>query len=435
MIQGSYYKIIGGKPLVGEVRISGAKNAAGKLLFASILSKDESSLQNFPDMGETQIALEIAQIMGSKFKLKKNKLTIKTPKITSNEVTRLSKKNRLPILAIGPLVHRFGEAIIPKLGGDKIGPRPINFHLDALKRLGVKIKEENDLIIATAGKLKGALIEFPFPSVGATETVLLTSTLTPGQTTIKNAALEPEILDLIVFLQKMGANISLGRDRTINITGVKELKGANHFIVPDRIEAASYASLALATKGDIFLKGADHINLISFLGFTSAVGGVFETYSDGVRVMYKKPLQACNLTTDVHPGFMTDWQQPAAVVLANTNGLSSIHETIYEDRLNYLADLKKMGLKSKIFTNCPNNDQCRFFNKNFKHYAKIIGPTKLHGADLLMPDIRAGMAYVIAALTAKGESRLWGIEHLDRGYEDLENKLKGLGANIERVEA
>lgn len=431
---GSYYKIRGGKPLIGEVQISGAKNAAGKLLFASILSDNESNLRNFPNMGETQIALEIANIIGSKFKLSNNNLKIKTPKIISNEVTKLSKKNRLPILAIGPLVHRFGKAMIPKLGGDKIGPRPINFHITALEKLGIKIKEENDLIIASAGKLKGTVIEFPFPSVGATETVLLTATLIPGKTTIKNAALEPEILDLIIFLQKMGANISLGRDRNINITGVKNLNGADHFIVPDRIEAASYASLALASKGDIYLKGADHINLISFLGFVSAVGGVFETYSNGVRVMYKKPLISCNLETDVHPGFMTDWQQPAAVVLATCKGSSSIHETIYEDRLNYLNDLKKMGLKSTISTNCPKPSMCRFCNKNFRHYAKIIGPTALRGKDLVMPDIRAGMAYVIAALVAKGESKLWGIEHLDRGYEDLENKLKKLGANIERVE-
>ncbi len=433
MSQQAYYKIIGGTPLRGEIQISGAKNAAGKLVFASILSEKSSTLKNFPDIGETQIALEIAQIIGAKFSLKNNSLKIQTAKISSNEVTKLSKKNRLPILAIGPLVHRFGRAIIPQLGGDKIGPRPINYHLEALAKLGIKIIHKKDYILASSRQITGAKITLPFPSVGATENILLTATLAKGETIIENAALEPEILDLIVFLQKMGAKISLGRDRAIHITGVNKLNGADHFIVPDRIEAASYACLALATCGDIFLKGADHINLISFLGFVSTIGGKFETYSNGVRVFYKKQLNSTFIETNVHPGFMTDWQQPAAIVLSGAKGTSTIHETIYEDRLGYLRDLEKMGLKSTILNNCPKNQKCRFYNKNFHHYAKIQGPVKLSGAELTMPDIRAGMAYVIAALTAKGESRLWGIEHLDRGYENLEKKLKLLGANIERI--
>lgn len=425
-----YYLIDGGKKVQGDIPIAGAKNVAGKLILASLLAADTFEIRNVPDIGETSIALEIFQAVGGIFEYSNNHLFLDTRSLDSYRVPELTRKNRLPILALGPLLHQFGKAEIPKLGGDKIGPRPVNFHIKALRKMGVKIHEEKNAFIAINCGIHGTKIKLPYPSVGATENIILTATLAHGDTIIENAAQEPEIMGLIVFLQKMGAQISLGRDRTIFISGVKKLQGANHLIMPDRIEAVSYASIALATGGDVLLRGAHHLHLITYLGFVKKINGNFATDTQGIRIWADKPLIATDIKTDVHPGFMTDWQQPSAMVLTQAQGRSRIHETVYEDRLGYLQDLQNMGIKVKLSKNC-HESTCRFRQK-FTHVATIMGPTQLQANTLIMPDIRAGMAYVIAALVAEGKSKLYGLEHLDRGYENLEQKLQQIGVSIQR---
>lgn len=426
-----HYLIEGGKSLRGEVKISGAKNVAGKLVLASILTEEACELTNFPAIGETEIALELARAVGAQIQQIGDHLHIHTKHVASAEVTSLSRKNRLPILAIGPLVHRVGEARIPKVGGDKIGPRPVDYHIEALRKLGIDVIEEESAYLARANNIKGAKIDLPYPSVGATENILLVAVLAKGETVITNAAMEPEVMELIVFLQKMGAHIYLEPSRTIVIEGVDSLSSARHWIMPDRLEAVSYAAATLATAGDVYLRGAYHKDMITFLGFVKKIGGQFQTDFEGIRVWSEGNLQASEITTDVHPGFMTDWQQPAAVCLLMANGQSIIHETVYEDRLGYLNDLSSLGARVETSTDCL-GIKCRFNGMEHNHSARITGPNELHAGTLHMPDVRAGMAYIIAALTAHGDSELTGVEHLDRGYENLQHKLRGLGAVILR---
>jgi UDP-N-acetylglucosamine 1-carboxyvinyltransferase len=344
---------------------------------------------------------------------------------------QLSRKNRLAILALAPLLHRAHEAYVPTLGGDKIGPRPVNFHLDALEKMGAKIEVDHDGYRATvADRLKGTLIELPYPSVGATETILLAGVLARGRTVIRNAAIEPEIVDLIMMLQKMGAIIEMGAGRYIEITGVDSLHGCYHRILPDRMEVASYASLAIATRGEIFCQGAKHRDMITFLNAVRRMGADYEVKNDGILFKGEGQYRGLQLETDTHPGFMTDWQQPFVVALTQAEGTSVVHETVYEDRFGYTETLREMGADIVLFDTCLGEVQCRFRDHNYKHSAVIKGVTPLRAANIQLLDIRAGLACVVAALVAQGTSTLTGFEHLERGYEDLYGKLKSVGADI-----
>lgn len=425
--------IEGGHSLKGKIRLSGAKNAATKMMVASLLTDEEVILENCPDLGDTQITIELCEMIGSKIKRDGNTLKIKTPKITNHQVKELSRKNRIPILALSPLLHRIGKAEVPIVGGDKIGPRPVNFHLKALEQMGAKIEETELSYLAEADGLKGVNIELDYPSVGATENIILAGVLAKGRTIISNAAIEPEILDLIKMLQKMGAIIELGTNRKIYIEGVEKLRGVTHRILPDRNEAVSFAIMALATDGDIVVEDAQQINLITFLNVIRKIGGEFEVKKDSIRFFRAGTLKPIELETDTHPGFMTDWQQPLVVLLTQANGTSVIHETVYEDRFGYTNELNKMGADIKVFAKCLGELPCRFKEKNHPHSAVIKGPTPLSGINMEIHDIRAGCAHVIAALIAKGESKIRGIEHLDRGYENFEGKLLSLGARVKRV--
>jgi len=425
--------INGGYPLKGKIRLSGAKNAATKMMVASLLTDEEVVLENCPDLGDVQITSEICQMVGSKIKRNGSILSIKTPKITNYRVKELSRKNRISILALSPLLHRFGKAEVPIVGGDKIGPRPVNFHINALKEMGADIKETSSSYIAKAEKLKGVNIAFPYPSVGATENIILAGVLAKGRTKISNAAIEPEILDLIKLLQKMGAIIELGTDRKICIEGVEKLHGATHSILPDRNEAVSFAIMAIATNGDIFIEGAQQEILITFLNAIRKIGGEFEVKDNGIKFFRAGKLKPIELETDTHPGYMTDWQQPLVVLLTQAEGTSVIHETVYEDRFGYTKELNKMGADITIFSKCLGEIPCRFNGKNHPHSAVIKGSTPLKGIEMEICDIRAGCAHVIASLIAKGESKISGIEHLDRGYENFEGKLLSLGARVKRV--
>lgn len=432
----SSHYIIGGSPLKGTVEISGAKNASSKMLIASLLTEEKVVLENLPRHAEIQITEEILHTVGASTNwIAEHVVEIDASKIFSPMVTGLSRKNRVSILTLAPLLHRVGEAFVPVVGGDKIGPRPVNFHLEALQKMGAVIEILADGYRATVkGRLTGTMIELPFPSVGATETVILAGVLAAGRTVIKNAAVEPEIMELVKTLQKMGAIIEVGVGRRFEIIGVEKLHGCTTRVMPDRNEAVSYACMALGTRGEIFVKGAVHDHLITFLNAVRKIGGTYEVREDGILFKTVNGLRGLELETSTHPGFMTDWQQPFTVVLTQAKGTSVVHETVYEERFGYTDTLKTMGADITLFSNCLGESSCRFKDMNYRHSAVINGPTPLRAAPIVVPDIRAGLAFVIAALVAEGESVLTGIEHLDRGYEKLEEKLRGLGANIRRVE-
>jgi len=318
--------------------------------------------------------------------------------------------------------------------GDNIGPRPVNFHVEALKQMGAIVEEGEDSIRVTAPDgLKGARIELAYPSVGATETILFAAVMAKGRTVIKNAAIEPEIISLIMMLQKMGAVVERGAGRHIEIVGVEKMNGCTHRVLADRLEAASFAALALATKGEIFCEGAGHSSMITFLNAVRMIGGEYIVEPDGILFRGNGNYKGIQLETDTHPGFSTDWQQPFVVVLTQADGTSVVHETVYQERFGYTEALKRMGADITLFSSCLGELPCRFKDQNYQHSAVIKGASKLKAANMTVPDIRAGLAYVVAALVAEGESMIDGVHHLDRGYEDLYGKLASIGADI-RVE-
>jgi UDP-N-acetylglucosamine 1-carboxyvinyltransferase len=400
-------------------------------MVATLLTDEPCRLENCPLLGDTEITAELLVAIGATVEWEQGTLHLQTAHITTTTVAPLSRKNRIPILALAPLLHRGQHAQVPVLGGDRIGPRPVNFHLDALRAMGVTVEERDGAYIATAQSLQGTTIALPFPSVGATETILFAGVLAEGRTRVENAAVEPEVLELVMFLQRMGAHIHLGANRVIEIEGVRKLHGAAMRISADRNEVVSFASAAIGTGGDIFVEGAEQQHLVTYLNVVQKLGGGFDVLPDGIRFWRREALHPTEITTDTHPGFMTDWQQPTLTLLTQANGTSHIHETIYEDRFGYTTELVRMGANIAVTDVCP-MPTCRFRDQHAKHYATITGPTPLRAATLAIPDIRAGMAHVVAALIAEGTSMLTGIEHLDRGYVHLEDRLRQLGAHIVR---
>ena len=425
----------GGKKLAGEIILGGAKAVAPKLMIASFLTDEPCYLENFPEIGETQITQELCESVGSHCELKSDCLKIQTPVIKNHRVISLSRRNRIPILALGPLLARAGEAEVPVLGGDQIGPRPVDIHLEALTALGAEIQNNDKTFYAkTKNGLKGAKIVLRYPSVGATENAILAAVLARGRTIVYNAAVEPEITDLIKMLQKMGAIIGLGANRAIHIDGVKKLRGARHRIMPDRNEAVSFACLAIATNGKILVKEARQEDLLTFLNALRRIGGEYEIVKGGIE--FSRPrsqLTGIELETDTHPGFMTDWQQPFTILLTQASGTSVIHETVYEDRFAYTEDLNRMGANIQVFSKCLGELPCRFNGGGHYHSAVIHGPTRLQAIKTAVRDLRAGMAHLIAALVANGRSEISGIEEIDRGYYKIDERLRGLGADIKRA--
>ena len=425
-------RITGGVPLAGTVRLAGTKNSINKVLIASLLTAEPVRFANVPAIGETDIVVELCRAIGSRVTRAGDTLTIETPEITNPRVKELSRKNRIPILAIGPLLVRAGIAEVPMVGGDYLGPRPVDFHLAILEKLGAVIDVGETIHARTAG-LHGNAIVLPYPSVGATETAILSAVCARGLTHITNAATEPEVTDLIKLLQKMGAIIEIGTNRSVTIEGVPELHGAEHRIMPDRIEAASFAVMALATGGDIFVEEAVQEHLITFLNTVRRIGGDYEIKEAGIRFFRRGALRPIHIETDTHPGFMTDWQQPFSVLLTQAPGESIVHETVYEDRFNYTDDLRRMGADITVIPECLGSLSCRFRGRRYNHTALIRGMTPLHATDIAMRDIRAGMAHIIAALIAKGTTAINGLDQIDRGYERIDARIKKLGAEIERV--
>lgn len=436
-------KIRGGVPLKGAVRASGAKNAITKLLVASLLSEKKCLFRNVPNIVEVDVVVELCREIGSEIHWDKEARTIEiqTKEIASSYIPqRFCGSNRIPILMIGALLGRTDhDVIVPTVGGCGIGMRPVNFHIEALEKLGAKIeyrqmRKEGAYFAQAHDGLKGTLVELTYPSVGATENTILASARARGTTIIKNAAIEPEIVDIILFLQKLGVVISLDADRTITVQGTRRFFEVEHTVLPDRAEVASFAMAAIATKGRVFIEGAQHLHLMSFLNKVREVGGSFTVRENGIEFYYDGPLQGgVHLETDVHPGFLTDWQQPFTVLLTQASGASVVHETVYENRLGYAETLIEMGADICLFRQCLGGKCCRFESKSFNHSAVVKGPTPLKAKSISIPDLRAGFAYVMAAMIAEGESTITNLHYLDRGYDSLDAKLKLLGADIERV--
>jgi UDP-N-acetylglucosamine 1-carboxyvinyltransferase len=431
----------GGSPLHGEVRVRGAKNLVSKAMVAALLGDGPSRLYDVPRIRDVEVVRGLLELHGVRVSDRDGGLDLDPANVGRAEADEIhvhAGSSRIPVLFCGPLLHRLGHAVIPDLGGCHIGPRPIDFHLQALREFGAVVdKTDRGLELTAPHRLRGTKLHLPYPSVGATEQVLLTAVMAKGVTELRNAAVEPEIIDLICVLQKMGAVITVHTDRVIEIEGVERLTGFTHRPVPDRIEAASWAAAALATGGDVTVRGARQVDMMTFLNVFRSVGGAYAVDDSadpvgGIRFWHPGgELRATALETDVHPGFMTDWQQPLVVSLTQARGLSIVHETVYEQRLGYTAALGQMGATIQVYRNCLGGTPCRFGRRNFIHSAVIAGPAKLNGADLRIPDLRAGFSHLIAALAAEGISRVHGVKLIHRGYEDFLAKLTALGAHVE----
>lgn len=428
--------IEGGRPLEGEVFVRGAKNTVPKNMVTALLTAETCVINNLARIVDVDIVRDMIVAFGGNVKFTgSHSVQIDTPTLTQvplEQMETFSGRSRIPILTCGPLLARTGHVIVPALGGCQIGARPINFHIEALKALGAQVEVHETHIEMFADRLRGTKIRLPYPSVGATEQVLLASVLADGVTELSNAAIGPEIMDLIVVLKKMGAVISVDKHRVITVHGVEKLSGFKHKALPDRIEATSWACLAAAINGRIFVRGAEQINMATFLNVFRQAGGSFEVQESGIEFWRAgKTLQAMALETDVHPGFMTDWQQPFVVMLTQAEGLSVMHETVYERRFDYVEALKPMGARIQLYQSCLGRISCRFANHNALHSAVIAGPTTLRGAEINIPDLRGGFSCIIAALIAQGISKLSNIRLIRRGYEDIFGKLRALKANIQ----
>jgi UDP-N-acetylglucosamine 1-carboxyvinyltransferase len=429
--------IRGGKPLTGRIEVRGAKNLVTKAMVAALLGDSPSTLKEVPNISDVHVVTGMLEAYGVAVRstgsgeLRLDPTNVE--KAHFAEIDALAGSSRIPILFCGPLLHRLGEALIPDLGGCRIGDRPIDFHMDALRAFGAVVDKSYEGIRLTAPDgLSGALIDLPYPSVGATEQVLLTAVRAKGVTELKNAAIEPEIMDLIAILQKMGAIISVEPNRVIFIEGVDELHGYNHRALFDRNEAASWASAALATQGDIFVGGAKQQELMTFLNIFRKAGGAFDIHEDGIRFYHPgTPLKPVVVETDVHPGFMTDWQQPLVIAMTQAEGVSVVHETVYENRFGFTDALIEMGADIVVHKDGLESITRRVPRRPLEQAAVITGPTKLHGADIRVPDLRGGFSYLIAALTAEGESTISNVGIISRGYEHFADKLRLLGADFD----
>lgn len=435
------FLVTGGKKLKGRVKVSGSKNVAIKLPLASLLTPEELKISNVPLISSFYKTLDIVKIVGSEFNISDHTLSIKTPKIKSHTIPlEMGAQVRTSTMTAGPLLARFGRATVPNPGGCRLGARPIDRHIEGLEKMGAKIEYKEGMFVGVAPNgLKGTNYTFDKNTHTGTETLILAAVLAKGKTVLNNAAQEPEIDDLIYLLNKMGADIKRVKSRTIVIKGVKKLNGAKFTVQPDRNELVTIACAAIATGGDVFIEYKDKLNIKAFLKELNTAEITYEEKEDGFRFFYSGKFKGTNVTTLPHPGFMTDWQAPWVTLMTQAQGPSTLHESVYENRFTYTSELNKMGAGITLFNPKVKNPK-KFYNFNWEdnkpeyfHAAKIYGPKKLHSAVLNISDLRAGATLIIAALIAKGQSVLYGIEHIDRGYEDFETRLKNLGADIKRV--
>jgi UDP-N-acetylglucosamine 1-carboxyvinyltransferase len=415
--------ITGGAPLKGEVRIAGAKNAVLKLMAAAALSDEPTVLRNVPSISDVMIMRETMSDIGFDVR----PMDGDALQITARDADwpfvplEAAMKMRSSFILLGPMLTRFGRVIISNPGGDRIGRRPVDLHVDAMERLGATIEYKNGYYFAKAPNgLRGAEIDFPYITVMGTENAVLAAVLARGTTVIENAAQEPETDDLIGMLRQMGAQIERSAPHRLEIEGVERLGGADYRVMGDRLEVGTFAIAAAVTGGSISMHGAHPGHLGAFLEVIGEMGVPFERTDDGLHVGSAASYQPASVETAPYPGFATDLQAPLAVLMTQADGDSRIHETIYEDRLDYTMELVKMGAIIEVMD---------------ERHACIAGPTPLHGREVQIADLRAGSTMVLAALAADETSVISGVEHVDRGYEQIEAKLVALGAQIHRIDA
>lgn len=410
-------------PLKGEVNISGAKNSALPILAACVLGTEEIILDGVPELKDVEIMVEVLKHLGSKVEyLDQNTLKINSAGINTSETPyELMDKMRASFVVMGPLLSRFHAAHTKAPGGCNIGSRPIDLHLKGFEALGAVNTVNNDEIaIVAKDGLIGTEIYLDFPSVGATQNIIMAACLAQGKTTLENAAKEPEIVDLASFLSKMGANIKGAGTSTIVIDGVEKLTGTRHTIIPDRIEAATYMTAAAMTRGEVLINNVIGSHIRPVIAKLVEMGVDVEEIEDEDKIIVKAPhrLKSTNIQTLPYPGFPTDAQAQFMALMTVCEGESRIQETVFENRFMHVEELMKMGA---VIATSGNR-------------ATIAGVEKLHGADVKATDLRAGAALVMAGLVAKGTTRVFDIYHIDRGYSNLVEKLTKLGADIKRVE-
>ena len=414
-------EIQGGKKLFGTIKISGSKNATLPILAATILTDKKVIINNVPSVRDVTTMIALLGEMGSKIKFntKEKKIEIINKKnLKTLAPYNLLKTMRAGVLVLGPLLAKYKSAKVSLPGGCAIGSRPINLHLDALKKMGAKIKLKNGYVIASAKNgLKGCFYKFPKVSVGATENILIASCFAEGKTQLRNCALEPEVQDLISFLIKLGCNINLVGKRSLDIIGVKKLRSASHKVIFDRIEAGTYIIAAALTQSNLKIKNVNLKIMSTEINLLKKMGVKIVLKKNYIIIDSSKNLKGVNITTKPYPGFPTDLQAQIMVLMTKAIGASTIKENIFENRFMHVSELRRMGAQIEIKGN----------------KAKVFGKSKLNGAELMATDLRASVSLVLAALVASKKTIINRIYHLDRGYEEIEKKLSNCGARIKRL--
>jgi UDP-N-acetylglucosamine 1-carboxyvinyltransferase len=419
------FRVTGGRPLRGRVRISGSKNAALKMLAAATLTGERCRFTNVPEIEDVRVMVAVLRDLGAVV----DHPAPNTYEVAAGDVEWLfvpleaAAKMRASFILLGPLLARFGRVIMSNPGGDRIGRRPVNLHVDAMRALGADIEYRNGYYFARSpGRLRGTEINFPKVTVMGTENAILAATLAEGTTTIRPAAREPEVDDLIALLQKMGAEVERTAPDTVVVEGRRRLRGAEHNVVPDRIEAGTFVIAAAVTGGEVMLESAPCDHLGTFLEVLNDIGVPLSCGRDSIEVHHGElgpgEYHPRDVETAPYPGLATDLQPPTSVLLSQAAGTSRLHETIFEDRLEWLEQLRRLGVQVELHDD---------------HHASIHGPSRLHAAEVEMGDLRAGASLMLAALAANGTSVIHGAHHVRRGYENIEGKFLDLGAQIELV--
>ena len=411
----------GGVPLRGEIAVSGSKNAALPLLFAALLTADECRIDQVPQLIDIRTALRLLRDLGVHYDwLSDTEVALQASGVHHQEASyELVKTMRASFLVLGPLLARFGRARVSTPGGCAIGARPVNIHLDGLQQLGAAIRVQQGYVEAEAKRLRGAHITLEFPSVGATENLMMAATLAEGTTVLENAAREPEIEDLALMLNAMGAQVSGAGSSTLRIDGVSSLHGATHTVIPDRVEAGTFLIAGAVTSGDVFVRGGRSDHLGAFLSTLREAGVHVEETTDGIRASGAGRPISVDFITQPYPGFPTDLQAQMMALLTLSDGCSVLTETIFENRFLHAQELARLGADIRIHGNT----------------AEVRGVAFLSGAPVMATDLRASVSLVLAGLAAHGVTEVSRVYHLDRGYERIEEKLSQLGADIRRVKS
>lgn len=435
--------VSGGVPLAGDLYVGGAKNVALKLCVTALLTDEEVILHNVPNIGDVHRMLEVLKSLGVAVSLELDTVKLRSAQTMGTSVSLgVGGRLRTSAMVLGPLLARYGEAKIPNPGGCRLGARPIDRHIQGLEKMGAKIEYNSDdgYFYAKAQDLHGAVFSFPKNTHTGTESLMLAAVLAHGTTVLHNAAEEVEIDDLIRCLNAMGANIKRTKQREITIIGVDKLHGVEFTVMPDRNEEVTFAIAAAATGGRLRVHNSQLSCIPAFIEKFTESGGIYSKIDSSVtEYRASGNLTAVDVATGPYPGFMTDWQAPWALLMTQARGASTIHETVFESRFSYVSELKKIGAHIDFFDPAVQDPET-FYNFNWEDRVegyhqgiRITGPTKLHNAILEMDDLRAGATLLLASLVASGESVIYGVEQIDRGYEKIEERLKKVGAKILRI--